>query len=381
MNVLIAEDDATTRRILERSVEVCGHTPLVARDGLEAWELFGQAEADVIITDWLMPGIDGLELCRRVRASASRAVPYTYVIILTALEDREHMRAAMEVGADDYLTKPLNREDLRMRLSVADRVTAVYRRLVIQQGELERSNGELQQFAYVASHDLQEPLRTVTSYLALLQRRYQGRLGDDADTFIGYATDGAQRMSTLIKAVLAYSRVGTHGAAFGPADCAALVGAATANLEARIAETGARVVHEALPTVHGDAAQLGQLFQNLIGNALKFTRPGVPPQVRVSAERQGGRWLVRVADNGIGIAPAHAGRIFQMFGRLHTRDEYEGTGIGLAVCQRIVERHGGRIWVESAPGQGATFLFTLPALPTRADGDASSGKDDREDAA
>ncbi len=244
------------------------------------------------------------------------------------------------------------------------------------EAELERSNADLQQFAYVASHDLQEPLRTITSYLTLLQRRYQGKLGEDADEFIGFATDGAQRMSALIKAVLAYSRVGTHGGAFGPTDCGALVAAAVANLEARVAESGARVVYDALPAVHGDAAQLGQLFQNLIGNALKFTRPDTPPRVRVEAERQDDRWLVRVTDNGIGIAPAHAGRIFQMFGRLHTRTEYEGTGIGLAVCQRIVERHGGRIWVESAPGQGAAFLFTLPA---REDRDATNDKDERED--
>ncbi|MDQ2830574.1 MAG: PAS domain S-box protein, partial [Chloroflexota bacterium] len=175
--------------------------------------------------------------------------------------------------------------------------------LVENRRELERSNAELQQFAYVASHDLQEPLRTITSYLTLLQRRYQGKLGADADEFIGFATDGAQRMSALIKAVLAYSRVGTHGAAFGPTDCGALVAAAVANLEARIVESDARVVYDALPAVHGDAAQLGQLFQNLIGNALKFTRPDVAPLVRVEAERQGERWLVRVTDNGIGIAP------------------------------------------------------------------------------
>jgi len=246
------------------------------------------------------------------------------------------------------------------------------------EAELERSNADLQQFAYVASHDLQEPLRTITSYLTLLQRRYQGKLGADADEFIGFATDGAQRMSALIKAVLAYSRVGTHGGAFGPTDCGGLVAAAVANLEARIVESGAQVVYDALPAVHGDAAQLGQLFQNLIGNALKFTRPDTSPVVRVEAERQGDRWLVRVVDNGIGIDPAHAGRIFQMFGRLHTRTEYEGTGIGLAMCQRIVERHSGRIWVESAAGQGATFLFTLPA---RKDRDAADEKDAREDAA
>ncbi len=226
--------------------------------------------------------------------------------------------------------------------------------------ELERSNAELQQFAYVASHDLQEPLRTITSYLQLLQRRYQGKLDAEADTFIGYATDGAARMSALIKAVLAYSRIRTHGTAFGPADCDALVRVAVSNLEARIVRSGARIVHEALPTVQGDATQLGQLFQNLIANALTFTRPDVPPVVWVEAERQGDHWLVRVVDNGIGIPPEHATRVFSMFQRLHSRDTYEGTGIGLSVCQRIVERHGGRIWVESAPAQGAAVLFTLP---------------------
>jgi len=227
--------------------------------------------------------------------------------------------------------------------------------------ELERSNAELRQFAYVASHDLQEPLRTVTSYLKLLQRRYRGKVLDEtADEYMAFATDGATRMSDLIKAVLDYSRVGTSGKAFAPADCTALVGNAVANLEARIADTGARVEYGALPVVHGDAGQLGQLFQNLIGNALTFTRPNVTPDVRVDAARQGDAWVVQVRDNGIGIAPEYAERVFQMFQRLHTRDEYEGTGIGLSTCKRIVERHGGRIWVESREGQGATFLFTLP---------------------
>jgi len=231
--------------------------------------------------------------------------------------------------------------------------------------ELERSNADLRQFAYVASHDLQEPLRTVTSYLKLLQRRYRGKVLDEtADEYMAFATDGATRMSELIRAVLDYSRVGTNGKAFAPTDCTTLVGNAVANLEARIADTGARVVYGALPVVHGDAGQLGQLFQNLIGNALKFTRPNVTPDVRLDAARQGDAWVVRVRDNGIGIAPEYAERVFQMFQRLHTRDEYEGTGIGLSTCKRIVERHGGRIWVESQAGQGATFLFTLPASDT-----------------
>jgi len=232
--------------------------------------------------------------------------------------------------------------------------------------ELERSNAELQQFAYVASHDLQEPLRTITSYLQLLKRRYRGRtLDDTADEFIGFATDGAARMSALIKAVLDYSRAGTMGVAFAPVDCTTLVGNAVANLEARIADTGARVIYDALPVVRGDAGQLGQLFQNLIGNALKFCRAA--PEIRITAKRVGQEWVIAIRDNGIGIPADQVERVFAMFQRLHTREEYEGTGIGLAVCKRIVERHGGRVWVESELGQGATFFVALPAVPSQVD--------------
>ncbi len=229
--------------------------------------------------------------------------------------------------------------------------------------ELERSNAELRQFAYVASHDLQEPLRTIASYLQLLKRRYAGRVLDEgADEYIAFAVDGAKRMQVLIQAVLAYSRVGTHGKDFAPLDARALVARALANLDARLADTGAHVTVDGdLPTVRGDDAQLGQLFQNLIGNALKFVRSGETPTVAITAERTAEGWTFAVRDNGIGLPPEQAERIFGMFQRLHTRDEYEGTGIGLSVCKRIVERHGGRIWVESRPGEGATFRFTLPA--------------------
>jgi PAS domain S-box-containing protein len=232
-------------------------------------------------------------------------------------------------------------------------------RLAQQTAELERSNEELQQFAYVASHDLQEPLRMVASYTQLLARRYQGKLDQDADEFIAYAVDGARRMQALINDLLTYSRVGTRGGELVPTDANEVFDHVVADLGAAIEEAGAKVTRDGLPVVTADPMQFGQLLQNLISNAIKFQGEATP-RVHVSAERHGAEWQFAVADNGIGIAPEYAERIFVIFQRLHTRDEYPGTGIGLAICRKIVERHGGRIWFDSAPGRGTTFYFTIP---------------------
>lgn len=233
-------------------------------------------------------------------------------------------------------------------------------RLEQAMAELARSNAELEQFAYVASHDLQEPLRIVTNYLQLLERRHKGKLDAEAAKFIGQAVKGAARMRGLIQDLLAYSRVGTRGRPLEPVSAESVMEDVLANLKMAIEGSEAVVNYDPLPTVKADPSQLGQLLQNLIGNALKF-RGQDPPRVQVSAKRQDGEWLFAVRDNGIGIEPQYLERIFGVFQRLHTRSEYPGTGIGLAVCKRIVERHKGRIWVESRPGQGSTFHFSIPA--------------------
>jgi PAS domain S-box-containing protein len=230
--------------------------------------------------------------------------------------------------------------------------------------ELARSNAELEQFAYVASHDLQEPLRMVASYTQLLARRYKGKLDSNADEFIGFAVDGAVRMQLLVQDLLSYSRVTTKGQSFQLIDAKAACENALENLRTSIKDSNAIVNVGPLPPVLADARQFMQLFQNLIGNAVKYCDERTP-EIHVAAKPDGDQWLFSVQDNGIGIAPQYSERIFQMFQRLHTTKKYSGTGIGLAICRKIVERHGGKIWVEAQPGKGSTFVFTIPRAEGR----------------
>jgi PAS domain S-box-containing protein len=230
----------------------------------------------------------------------------------------------------------------------------------MQTEALARSNEALQQFAYVASHDLQEPLRMVSSYLQLLERRYKDKLDEDAREFIGFAVDGAKRMQALIHDLLAYSRVGQPDVVHVKVDLNEVVRQVLDDLALTIEESGARVSVGPLPTVNGEPGQLGQVFQNLLSNALKFRKPDQPPVIEATAHRQDEGWAISVRDEGIGIEPQYADRIFQIFQRLHTRHEYPGTGIGLAICKRIVEQHGGTIRLDSQLGVGSTFTFTLP---------------------
>jgi signal transduction histidine kinase len=247
--------------------------------------------------------------------------------------------------------------DLERR--VADRTAELAERAK----DLERSNMELQQFAYVASHDLQEPLRTISSFTQLLAKRYQDKLDDKAREFIQYTVDGSKRMQTLINDLLAYSRVGTQGKLLKAVRSDEILDRVLKGLKLAIQESGAEITRDPLPAVLADEMQLSQLFQNLLGNAIKF-RGKDPPRVHVSAERNGTGWKIFVRDNGIGISPEQTDRIFVIFQRLHTRTQYPGTGIGLAICKKIAERHGGRIWVEPSPGGGSTFCFTIADAQT-----------------
>lgn len=236
--------------------------------------------------------------------------------------------------------------------------------------DLERSNDELQQFAYIASHDLQEPLRTVQSYLQLLRRRYGGKLDDDADEFIEFAVEGAQRMRNLITDLLSFARVSSRARPFEPTDVGGVVDDVERSLEVYIEERKARIERGSLPEVNADRNQLRQLYQNLISNALKFNESETP-RVELGARRQGTQWRLWVRDNGIGMRPEYREKVFEVFKRLNAKDEYEGTGIGLAICKKIVQRHGGEIGMDSSPGEGSTFWFTLPPATATKSGEST----------
>ncbi len=284
------------------------------------------------------------------------------ILRVLGYEPREFTEAEVDILQQMANGAAVAVENAKLYSQIKEQAKALeqsYGALAKKTTDLARSNADLQQFAYVASHDLQEPLRMITSYVQLLARRYRSKLDADADEFIAYAVDGASRMQSLINALLSYSRLETKTKEFVPVDCQAVFERVVINLKPTIEESGATVTSEPLPRVKGDPTQLAQLFQNLIGNGIKF-RGQKPPLIQVSADRNESHWLFTVRDNGIGIDPQYAERIFVIFQRLHTKAEYPGTGIGLAICKKVVERHGGAIWVESRVNEGSTFYFTIP---------------------
>jgi PAS domain S-box-containing protein len=313
------------------------------------------ANVRAYIADYFAGRVERFELEHRLR---HRDGSYRWMLARAAAVRDEAGHPLRLVGANTDRTERKQLEE-----SIAEQARELAQRnaqLARQSLELQRSNEELERFAYAASHDLQEPLRMVTSFTGLLAKQYEGQLDDRAQEYIHFARDGALRMKRLIQDLLDYSRVGSRGAELEPIESEAALADAVRNLAAAVHESGAAITSDPLPTVCADASQLAQVFQNLVGNALKF-RGTATPSIHVSVTRDGEMWRFSVRDNGMGIERRHAERIFIMFQRLHTRAEYPGTGIGLALCRRIIERHNGRIWVESTPGEGATFHFTLPS--------------------
>ena len=336
-----------------------------------------QAEANTIQkrTDMFKLGLVVLTalVVAGVAAMAARSVTVPMTKLLGATHNIGEGNLDQKIGYEGRdelgeLSKAFDRMTDKLRKITVSRdelVSEVRERMRAEQmlvekaEELVRSNADLQQFAYVASHDLKEPLRAVSGFCQLLQQRYHGKIDDKADQYIQEAIDGAARMQTLIDDLLKYARVSTTGGPMESTNCMVVVEKAVANLKASIETTGASVHYSNLPSVTADEPQLLHLFQNLISNAIKYYS-GKPPEIDIAAEAKNGEWLFSVRDNGIGIDPKYHDRIFVIFQRLHTRDEYSGTGMGLAICKRIVDRHKGKIWVDSQPGMGSTFSFTIP---------------------
>ena len=316
---------------------------------------------DIVLADFNLPswtGMAALDVLRREGLDIPMILVSGAVGDMTAVD-------CIKRGATDYVLKDgLARLPEAVRRALEEKQLRQSRRqaeedLARKVEELARSNADLEQFAYVASHDLQEPLRMVTAYTQLLAERYRGKLDAEADKFIGYASEGAMRMQVLIQDLLAFSRVGRAESSDANIDCNVVMEEVLQTLSAAVRESSAVISYSRLPQIQGDRTQLGQVFQNLIANAIKF-RGKEPPKISVQAENKDEQWCFEVSDNGIGVAPESAGKIFEVFHRLNARTEYPGNGIGLAICKKIIERCGGRIWVESQSGSGSSFKFTLP---------------------
>jgi signal transduction histidine kinase len=363
LHVLLVEDDSNDRDMILRELGK-GEFEVTSEAVQTADEFRQRIRAhcpDVVLSDYNLGqwrGTEALEILREEGLDIPLILVSGVLGDVTAVE-------CIKQGVTDYVLKDsLARLSVALRGALKDKKSREERQraqesLAQKVEELASSNRDLEQFAYVASHDLQEPLRMVSAYTQLLADRYRGKLDDQADKYINYAVDGAARMQSLIHDLLALSRVGRQETELESTNCNKVVEQVLEDLQAAIVESGAVINCEHLPWLKANGSQLKQVFQNLIGNALKF-HGAATPAIHISAQRQGANWLFSVADNGIGISPEHAENIFIIFNRLHTRTEYPGNGIGLSICKKIIERHGGRIEALPREGGGSVFRFTLP---------------------
>jgi signal transduction histidine kinase len=370
VTVLLVDDQPAKLLSYEAILAPLGESLVRAATAEEAMGILLRSTVAVMLVDVCMPGMDGFDLTELVRKHPRFRDTAILLVSGVQMGELDRLRG-YESGAVDYIPVPIVPELLRAKVRVfvdlfrksrrlQELTRGLERQVEERTRELQRSNEELQQFAYVASHDLQEPLRMVSSFVQLLGDRYGHALDAQGHEFVRFAVDGVQRMHQLIDDLLRYARLDRSELGDGVADCEKSLDAALANLRLAIEESGAEVQRGPLPRVRGDEVQIAQLLQNLIGNSLKFVRPGVPPRVRIEAEPRGREWLFAVRDNGIGVPASQAERIFELFQRLHARDEYTGTGIGLAVCRKLVHRHRGRIWLDPESAEGCTIRFALP---------------------
>ena len=371
--ILNVDDQPISRYIRTQVLEGAGFEVMEAATGVEALRRVENDHPQVVLLDMNLPDIHGTEICRRIKAH-----PFMHSVIVvhvsatqTTIQDRT---LGLDGGADGYLVEPVEPELLLATIRSFLRLSTAESRLEKSLAEtreaevalrrsnlaLQRSNEDLTQFAYAASHDLQEPLRSVAGYTDLLVRQYADRLDADAHTYIAHTQDAVRRMQVLIQDLLDYSQLKATDLSVNVAvDARNMVQLALANLENAIVETGATISCGDLPAIRVDYAQMALVFQNLIGNALKYRKPDVPPQVEITAAADSDEWIFCVRDNGVGFDPKNTDKIFGIFKRLHGR-EIPGTGIGLAMVKKIVERHGGQVWAESEPGKGSAFYFRLP---------------------
>jgi len=358
-DVLVVDDAPANLRVLSTMLTNRGFKVRKALNGSNAIASARAIPPDIILLDIRLSELNGYEICQILKSDPiTSQIP---IIFISALNDVSDKLKAFESGGIDYITKPFHEAEVLARVETQLRLQKLQHQLIQRNSELRRSNRELEQFAYAVSHDLQQPLQSMVGFAKLLLMKHQAELDQTSYGYLQNIVQSGDRAYQLIQNLLSYARVEQQNSEFGFVDCNQLLKQVLENLQAAISEKNANITVATLPTVIANESQLSQLFQNLLTNAIKFVPPERSPQVRVTASKQNHEWLFEIHDNGIGIGSQNFASIFGMFQRLHTEEEYPGTGIGLAICQKVVELHNGRIWVESEPDVGSTFYFTLSA--------------------
>lgn len=362
--IFVIDDHPPTRYFLSKVLKSDGYNVLEESLGLKGLQKIKETPPDLVVLDVNLPDCDGFQICEEIKAHFREQFVPVLLVSANFVSD-EHKIRGLEGGADAYLTIPIAPRVLSATVKALLRILNTELALVQKTQELERSNRELAQYAYVASHDLREPLRMIGSYIQLFEKKYKSSLDAKADKYINFVVEGARRMNNLIDDLLDYARIESSRKSFADVDLNEVLDQANFNLTLAISESSAKITSEKLPKIHGDQLQMVQLFQNLLANAIKFRSidsPVIDITFKEASDTAGGKNMVEIvfSDNGIGMKDEDTSHIFEMFQRIHDRGKYAGTGIGLAICRKIIENHEGKIWVETNSGRGSRFHFTLP---------------------